>query len=71
VLPVEQDVRTVSRQSLVAARPIGRGQVLAEGDLRVQRPGTGMAPKLLPGLVGRVAARDVAAGEMITAEMLG
>jgi sialic acid synthase SpsE len=71
VLPLEQDVRTVSRQSLVAARPIKKGQTLGEGDLRVQRPGTGMSPKLLPSLLGRMTVRDIAAGEMLTPTMLG
>lgn len=70
VLPLEQDVRTVSRQSLVAARALKQGQPLTESDLKVQRPGTGLAPKLLPMLLGKCPTRDIAAGTLLTADML-
>src|SRR5205823_4021277 len=44
VLPVEQDVRNVSRQSLVLTRDIEPGEVISESDLTVQRPGSGISP---------------------------
>ncbi|HEX3357205.1 MAG TPA: N-acetylneuraminate synthase family protein, partial [Tepidisphaeraceae bacterium] len=43
VLPIEQDVRTVSRQSLVLRRDLGSGDTIGQGDLIVQRPGTGIS----------------------------
>ncbi|MGN6627982.1 MAG: N-acetylneuraminate synthase family protein, partial [Tepidisphaeraceae bacterium] len=42
VLDVERDVRNVSRQSLVAVRPLSAGHVITADDLTTQRPGTGI-----------------------------
>lgn len=44
VLPIEQDVRTVSRQSLVTVRSLPAGHVLTRGDLTIKRPGVGTPP---------------------------
>lgn len=65
---VERDVRRVSRQSLVAARDLAAGSVLAHADLCVKRPGTGISAALLDEIVGRRLARDVAADRVISAE---
>jgi N-acetylneuraminate synthase/N,N'-diacetyllegionaminate synthase len=70
VLPIEQDVRTVSRQSLVAARDIAAGQILSEADLTVQRPGTGIAAAHLPQTLGRRTQRAIPAGTMLQPDML-
>ncbi|MBM4107397.1 MAG: hypothetical protein FJ255_01045 [Phycisphaerae bacterium] len=61
VLPEERDVRTLSRQSIVAARALPPGHRLAEGDLVVKRPGTGIEPWRLGEVVGRRLARAVEA----------
>jgi sialic acid synthase SpsE len=66
VLDVERDVRTVSRQSLVAARDIAMGQLIGEHDLTVQRPGTGIPASALPSIVGRRSGQYIRAGEMLT-----
>ena len=66
VLDVERDVRTVSRQSLVAARDIAMGQLIGEHDLTVQRPGTGIPASALPSVVGRRSGQYIRAGEMLT-----
>ncbi len=42
VLPIEEDVRRVSRQSVVAARALSPGTVLVESDLTIKRPGIGI-----------------------------
>lgn len=70
VLDVEQDVRRVSRQSLVVRRDIKAGDVLREEDLTVQRPGTGMPAALIQQAVGRRAACPLQAGSMLQADML-
>ena len=67
---LERDVRAVSRQSLVAARDLAAGSVLARGDLCVKRPGTGLSPSLLEQTVGRTLARGVAADRVLVAEDL-
>jgi sialic acid synthase SpsE len=69
VLPIEQDVRTVSRQSLVARRQLKVGDVLREEDLTVQRPGTGMPAALIMEAVGRRVIRQIDAGALLQPDM--
>lgn len=56
------------RRSIVAARPIAKGQTIQIEDLDVKRPGTGIEPQYLEIIVGRVAKRDISFDEMLTAE---
>ncbi|HLL89473.1 MAG TPA: N-acetylneuraminate synthase family protein [Tepidisphaeraceae bacterium] len=70
VLDVEQDVRRVSRQSLVTARAIEAGQPITDADLTVQRPGTGIAAADWPLAVGKTAKIPIAAGTMLSWDML-
>jgi N-acetylneuraminate synthase/N,N'-diacetyllegionaminate synthase len=70
VLGIEEDVRKVSRQSLVAARDLAAGQVIGEGDLKTQRPGTGMPARLFRVVVGRQVKRAVKAGVLLEEGML-
>ena len=56
------------RRSIVAARPISKGQTIQVEDLDVKRPGTGIEPQYLEIIVGRVAKRDISFDEMLTAE---
>ena len=61
VLDAERDVRTVSRQSVVATRDLPAGHVIARADVTVKRPGTGIPPWRLDEVVGGRTARAVAA----------
>jgi sialic acid synthase SpsE len=70
VLEIEQDVRRVSRQSLVLRRDVKMGQVLREDDLTVQRPGTGMPAAMIKQAVGRKASRPLQAGMLLHPDML-
>jgi sialic acid synthase SpsE len=70
VLEIEQDVRRVSRQSLVAAVDLRPGQTIVEADLTVQRPGTGIPAAMLPRFVGRKVRRFINAGEMLEWTMI-
>lgn len=56
---IERDVRTVSRQSLVAVREIPAGAFIAREDLTVKRPGTGICASRIDEIVGRRAARAI------------
>jgi N-acetylneuraminate synthase len=56
----------VARKSVVAARCLTAGHRLVAGDLNIKRPGNGLAPKLLPALIGRSLGSDVAKDEVIT-----
>ncbi|HUB24830.1 MAG TPA: N-acetylneuraminate synthase family protein [Tepidisphaeraceae bacterium] len=70
VLEIEQDVRRVSRQSLVLTRSIAAGEAIAESDLTVQRPGTGVPAAQFDEFLGRRAARPLRSGEMISWDMV-
>jgi N,N'-diacetyllegionaminate synthase len=66
VLEIERDVRTVSRQSIVAARDIPAGRRITEDDLTVQRPGTGIPAAAMPALLGRTCAHFTSAGQLMS-----
>src|SRR4051812_12439590 len=70
VLDIEEDVRGVSRQSLVAARDLPMGHEVGEKDLMTQRPGRGIAAAEFVRIVGRKMAQPVAAGTMLEPGML-
>jgi sialic acid synthase SpsE len=59
VLPAEEDVRHVSRQSLTTTRPLEAGHLINRSDLTVKRPGTGIPPYKLPEVLGRATSRAV------------
>ena len=64
-MPSEADTRRVARKSLVAARPIERGEKITREMIAVKRPGTGISPADLERAIGRTAARPLAADEVI------
>jgi N-acetylneuraminate synthase/N,N'-diacetyllegionaminate synthase len=70
VLDIERDVRKVSRQSLVLARPLGAGEVVSARDVTVQRPGTGIPAAEITLAIGKRVARPLPAGTMLQWEML-
>lgn len=70
VLDIEQDVRKVSRQSLVLRRTLAPGDYIREEDLTVQRPGTGLSAALIDQAIGRKLARPVNAGSLLEWDML-
>jgi N-acetylneuraminate synthase/N,N'-diacetyllegionaminate synthase len=70
VLDIERDVRTVSRQSLVAARDLPAGHRIAEQDLKVQRPGTGIPASAMPSIVGQRTSHAIKAGQMLSWQIL-
>jgi len=52
--------RLNNRKSLHTARAVPKGEPLTRDNLRICRPGTGIAPKHLESLLGRRASRDLA-----------
>jgi N,N'-diacetyllegionaminate synthase len=70
VLEAERDVRTVSRQSLVAARDLPAGHRIAAQDLKVQRPGTGIPASAWPSIIGQRTSHPISAGEMLNWQIL-
>ena len=70
VLACEQDVRRVSRQSVTTRRALEAGHALTPDDLTIKRPGTGLEPWRLGGVVGRRLARGVRADAPLVADDL-
>lgn len=70
VLPIERDVRTVSRQSLVVMRNIASGERIQLSDLTVQRPGTGIPAAHARAAAGKIARKPLPTGTMLQWEML-
>lgn len=69
-LDCESDVRRAARKSVVVKRDIPAGAVLAETDLSLQRPGTGIGPDEWSQVIGKKAKKAIAAGTLIAWEML-
>ncbi|MBI4125579.1 MAG: N-acetylneuraminate synthase [Deltaproteobacteria bacterium] len=65
----EIDTAKVARRSLVANRDIAKGSRLALEWVAIKRPGTGLAPAILPRLVGLQVKSDIQAGSFLTLEM--
>ncbi len=65
--PSELANRPVVRRSLVATRPIAKGETLTEANLGALRPGTGIDPMRYWDYLGAIATRDYEAGEQIQA----
>lgn len=62
---VERDVRSVSRQSLVATRDLPEGHLVTPADLCVKRPGTGICASHMDDVIGRRLARAVEADRVL------
>lgn len=54
----ERENIVVARKSIVAARPIRKGELLTEQNLTVKRPGTGLSPMLWEQVLGTKAVKD-------------
>lgn len=59
------------RRSLYVVRDVAAGTPLTPEHVRSIRPGFGLAPKLLPQVLNRPAARDLKRGEPLAWDMLG
>ena len=70
--PVEAERSTaaVARKSLTAARDLPAGTVLTRDAMVVRRPGTGLAPARLEGLIGRRTRAALSAGETLTEQSI-
>ncbi|HOW72948.1 MAG TPA: N-acetylneuraminate synthase family protein [Phycisphaerae bacterium] len=66
----QREVRRVSRASVVAARDIAVGEILARTMLTTKRPGDGISPMSIDSLVGRRVLRPIPADHFITWDIL-
>lgn len=63
--PSEIKNRNIARKSIVASRPIGRGEVFSLDNLAVKRPGSGVSPINFWEYLGKKADRDYGEDEVI------
>jgi N,N'-diacetyllegionaminate synthase len=66
----EIEIAAAARRSIVAARALHEGQTLSNADVMLRRPGTGLPPTMLQRILGRRAARPIAAGAPLREEWL-
>lgn len=59
------ETKRIFGRSVALRAPLPSGTVLGVDDLTLKKPGTGIAPELLPTLVGRRLVRDVGADELL------
>jgi N,N'-diacetyllegionaminate synthase len=55
----------VARKSIIAARPIKKGELLSQENLTVKRPGNGISPMLWDEIMGKVAIKDFELDDLI------
>ncbi len=66
----ERDMRTMTRKSCIARRRISKGNTILLDDIVIKRPGTGIPPRDLERVVGRVAKRDIDEDEVLTWDLV-
>ncbi len=70
VFPPEEKWRRNARKSLVAAVSLNKGEVLKKEDIKIIRPGTGIHPKDMDFVAGRVLKRDIKENEILSMDCL-
>ena len=70
VVEAEKPAHTFARRSVVSSREIPRGTHITRDMLTFKRPGTGIYPKLVDVVVGRIARQDIPEDTVITWEMI-
>lgn len=59
-----------NRRSLYVVKPISKGAIFTEENIRSIRPANGLKPKYLESILGKVAAREIAFGEPLDFSMI-
>lgn len=65
-LTAGEKASTVFRRSIFAVENIKKGEIFTDANLRIIRPGYGIAPKYLKELIGKKSSREIIRGERIT-----
>jgi N-acetylneuraminate synthase len=65
-----EEASLVFRRSIFVVADVAEGETFTRDNVRVIRPGYGMAPKQLPSVLGRVAARSIERGTPLTPDLL-
>jgi len=70
VTEAEKETRAMARRSIISKTDIPAGTTISKEMLIIKRPGTGIAPKYLDRVVGKIAVKDIGAEVLISEEML-
>lgn len=65
----ERDALELARRSLVAKQTINKGTKITKRMIEVKRPGTGIAPKFMNGVIGRKAQKNIKPDTVLTWDM--
>ncbi len=63
--PSEAKNMAIARKSIMAARPIQKGEILSSGNMTIKRPGNGISPMRWDEIVGTTASKDYQEDELI------
>jgi N,N'-diacetyllegionaminate synthase len=63
--PSEMKNMTIARKSIVAKKPINKGEVFTEENLTTKRPGTGISPMEWDNIIGKYAEQDYEMDDLI------
>ncbi|NEU10287.1 N-acetylneuraminate synthase [Flavihumibacter sp. R14] len=61
----EKKNMSVARKSIVAQKPIRKGEIFSEQNITVKRPGNGISPNRWDEVIGKIAKRDFQEDELI------
>ncbi len=66
-VPSEYEIKNLDivRKSVVAKKPIMKGELLSENNLTVKRPGSGISPKYWEKIIGRLSSKDYSKDDFI------
>lgn len=66
-----EEASRIFRRSIFVVQDVKAGEVLSEQNVRVIRPGHGLAPKHMPDVLGRTAAADIKRGTPLSWDLIG
>lgn len=71
ILPCEKQFIQVIRKSIVSTKIIKKGEKFTNANLSIKRPGTGIQPKRLNEILGKIATRAIPKDTILADEMIG
>ena len=66
LMPSESETVIIQRRGIYSIRALKKGETITREELELLRPAVGLKPRDLSRVVGKTAARDIAAGAPLT-----
>lgn len=67
----QEEDSIIFRRSIFCVEDIKKGEIITDKNIRIIRPGYGIAPKYYPEIVGQMALRDIKRGTPLQMDMVG